>query len=291
MITEKSKQTLNGIPVLFVFLFIEAAIIYGFVHALIPRPSPVALLYLLAFIFVLIVAAMSFFRVQPNQAAALTLFGKYVGSTRRAGLHFANPFFSKKRISLRVRNFQSDTLKVNDLSGSPIEIAAVVVWQVADSAQALFGVDDYQEFVAIQSEAALRQMASSYPYDGEGLEEGEITLRGHADEVSAHLLKEIKERLHNAGVEVMETRITHLAYAPEIAGAMLQRQQAGAIIAARTRIVEGAVSMVEMALKRLEEGAAVELDDERRASMVSNLMVVLCSDRAPQPVVNTGSIY
>ena len=230
-----------------------------------------------------------FYMVEPNQAAVLSLFGKYVGTCKDQGLRWNNPFFSAKKVSLRVRNFESGKLKVNDLDGSPIEIGAVIVWQVVDSAEAVYNVDDYESFVHIQSEAALRAMATSYPYDQH--EDGTIALRSHAAEIAKHLTEEIQERLAQAGVTVGEARISHLAYAPEIAQAMLQRQQAGAIIAARTRIVEGAVSMVEMALEQLAARKVVELDPERRATMVSNLLVVLCSERGTQPVVNAGSIY
>jgi regulator of protease activity HflC (stomatin/prohibitin superfamily) len=230
-----------------------------------------------------------FYMVEPNQAAVLSLFGKYVGTCKDQGLRWNNPFFSAKKVSLRVRNFESGKLKVNDLDGSPIEIGAVIVWQVVDSAEAVYNVDDYESFVHIQSEAALRAMATSYPYDQH--EDGTIALRSHAAEIAKHLTEEIQERLAQAGVTVGEARISHLAYAPEIAQAMLQRQQAGAIIAARTRIVEGAVSMVEMALEQLAARKVVDLDAERRATMVSNLLVVLCSERGTQPVVNAGSIY
>ena len=238
---------------------------------------------------VLMTCLCGFYMVEPNQAAVLSLFGKYVGTVKDAGLRWNNPFFSARKVSLRVRNFESSKLKVNDLDGSPIEIAAVVVWQVVDSAEAVFNVDDYESFVHIQSEAALRAMATSYPYDQH--EDGKIALRSHASEVAKHLTEEIQERLAQAGVQVMEARISHLAYAPEIAQAMLQRQQASAIIAARTRIVEGAVSMVEMALNELSKRGVVDLDPERRAAMVSNLLVVLCGERGTQPIVNTGSIY
>jgi regulator of protease activity HflC (stomatin/prohibitin superfamily) len=219
----------------------------------------------------------------------LQLFGDYVGTVRVAGLRWANPFYTKKRISLRVRNFESGRLKVNDEEGNPIEIASVVVWRVVDTAEAVFQVDDYQNFVKVQTESALRNMATSYRYDAH--EEGQMSLRGNTMEVAEHLKKEIQERLAQAGVEVMESRISHLAYAPEIAQAMLQRQQAGAIIAARQRIVEGAVGMVQMALDMLSQREILELDNERRAAMVSNLLVVLCGERATQPVVNTGTIY
>lgn len=229
------------------------------------------------------------FQVQPNQGQVMQLFGRYAGSVREEGLRWTNPFYSRHALSLRVRNFESSKLKVNDNDGNPIEIAAVVVWQVVDTAEAVFQVDDYENFVRIQSESALRQMAQSYPYDAH--DSDKPSLRSHGDEVNAHLRDEIQTRLGKAGVQVIEARISHLAYAQEIAQAMLQRQQAGAIIAARTRIVEGAVSMVEMALAELGKRGVVDLDNERRAAMVSNLLVVLCGDRSTQPVVNTGSLY
>ena len=230
-----------------------------------------------------------FFQVQPNQGQVMQLFGRYSGTARDEGLRWTNPFYAKRAVSLRVRNFESGKLKVNDNDGNPIEIAAVVVWQVVDTAEAVFCVDDYENFVQIQSESALRQMAQSYPYDSH--DTNQPSLRSHGDEVNAHLRNEIQTRLGKAGVDVVESRISHLAYAQEIAQAMLQRQQAGAIIAARTRIVEGAVSMVEMALEELGKRGVVTLDNERRAAMVSNLLVVLCGDRATQPVVNTGTLY
>jgi len=229
------------------------------------------------------------YSIQPNQAAVLSLFGKYVGTVKEAGLRWNNPFYSKRKVSQRVRNFESGKLKVNDLDGSPIEIAAVIVWQVVDASEAVFNVDDYESFVHIQSEAALRAMASSYPYDQH--DDGQIALRSHPQEISEHLQVQIAERLGTAGVEVIEARISHLAYAPEIAQAMLQRQQANAVIAARTRIVAGAVGMVEMALAELQKNGVVQLDEERKAQMVSNLLVVLCGDRGTQPVVNAGSLY
>src|SRR6478672_5705005 len=230
------------------------------------------------------------YMVEPNKAAVVSLFGKYVGTVRENGLRWNNPFFGKKKVSQRVRNFESGKLKVNELDGSPIEIAAVIVWQVVDSAEAVYNVDDYESFVHIQSESALRAMATSYPYDQH--EDGQLALRSHATEISHHLEKELQERLADAGVQVLNARISHLAYAPEIAQAMLQRQQANAVIAARTRIVAGAVSMVEMALAELQKNGTVHLDEERKAQMVSNLLTVLCSDhRGVQPVVNTGSLY
>ncbi len=234
-------------------------------------------------------AITGFFTVAPNEAKVLQYFGRYVGTVHDAGPRYTNPFFTSKAVSLRVRNFESSRLKVNDLEGNPIEIAAVVVWQVIDTAEALFLVDDYVDFVKIQSESALRQMAQSFPYDSH--DSGSVSLRSHHAEIAERLREEVQERLASAGVKVIEARITHLAFAPEVAQAMLQRQQASAIISARTRIVEGAVSMVEMALQQLADRDVVTLDDERKAAMVSNLLVVLCGDRGTQPVVNTGSIY
>ncbi|HEX4480222.1 MAG TPA: SPFH domain-containing protein, partial [Rudaea sp.] len=219
----------------------------------------------------------------------LQFFGRYVGTVRDSGPRWTNPFYSKRGVSLRVRNFESSKLKVNDLDGNPIEIASVVVWQVVDTAEALFQVNDYEDFVHIQSESALRQMAQSYPYDSH--DSGGVSLRSHGKEISDHLQAGIQERLASAGVKVVEARITHLAFAPEIAQAMLQRQQASAIIAARTRIVEGAVTMVEMALEQLAARNVVNLDEERKAAMVSNLLVVLCGERGTQPIVNTGTLY
>ena len=230
-----------------------------------------------------------FFMVNPNQGKVLQLFGSYVGTCRDPGLRWANPFYAKHPISLRVRNFESGKLKVNDAEGNPIEIAAVVVWRVVDTAEAMFMVDDYENFVSIQSEAALRNLATGYPYDQH--EEGVIALRSHSGEIANELRKEIHARLSTAGVEVIEARISHLAYAPEIANAMLRRQQATAVIAARQKIVEGAVGMVRLALEQLKAQGVVELDDERKAAMVSNLLVVLCSEQNTQPVINTGSLY
>jgi regulator of protease activity HflC (stomatin/prohibitin superfamily) len=227
--------------------------------------------------------------VQPNHGVVLQLFGRYVGTIRQEGLRFTSPFYSKKSVSLRIRNFETNKLKVNDQDGNPVEIASVVVWKVVDTAQAMFQVDSYENYVHVQSEAAVRNLATAYPYDSH--EDHVISLRGHTATVAEHLKKEIHERLEVAGVDILEARISHLAYAPEIAAAMLQRQQAGAIIAARQKIVEGAVGMVEMALELLARNKVVTLDEERRAAMVSNLLVVLCGERATQPVVNTGTIY
>ena len=229
------------------------------------------------------------YTVEPNQVAVLSLFGKYVGTVKDNGLRWNNPFYAKRKVSQRVRNFESGKLKVNELDGSPIEIASVIVWQVVDASEAVYNVDDYESFVHIQSESALRTMATSYPYDQH--EEGQVALRSHAAEISKHLRDELSERLADAGVQVLDARISHLAYAPEIAQAMLQRQQANAIIAARTRIVSGAVGMVQMALAELEKNGVVNLDEERKAQMVSNLLVVLCGERGTQPIVNAGTLY
>ena len=229
------------------------------------------------------------FMVNPNEGRVLQLFGKYVGTAKMEGLRWANPFYSKRRISLRVRNFETNRLKVNDIDGNPIEIAAIVVWKVVDTAEACFQVDAYEQFVAIQSESAVRNLATQHPYDSHS--EEKVSLRGHTATISDQLRAEIDQRLEKAGVEVLESRISHLAYAPEIAEAMLRRQQAGAIIAARTLIVEGAVSMVEMALQQLSAKKIIEFDDERKAAMISNLLVVLCGETNTQPVINTGSLY
>jgi regulator of protease activity HflC (stomatin/prohibitin superfamily) len=230
-----------------------------------------------------------FFIVEPNQSAVLMLFGNYKGSERRPGLWWANPFMNKKKVTLRVRNFESSKLKVNDHDGNPIEIAAVVVWRVVDSAEAIFQVDNYDNFLHVQSEAAVRNLAVSHPYDAHN--DGQMSLRGNILEVAEQLKKEIQARLEKAGIEILESRISHLAYAPEIANAMLRRQQASAVIAARSMIVEGAVSMVEMALSELAKRSVVTLDEERKAAMVSNLLVVLCSEHETQPIVNAGTLY
>lgn len=284
MINEKKAKTSSGYLIFALLFFGIFALIWLAVVAPIPV-KVVAVLTLFADIF----CFFGLFMVAPNQGKVLQLFGSYVGTEKTPGLRWANPFYSKKAVSLRVRNFESGQLKVNDLGGNPIEIAAVVVWRVVDTAEAIFEVDNYEEYVAIQSESALRNMATVYPYDdheGDG-----VALRSNPNEISEILKSEIQERLGKAGVEVIESRISHLAYAPEIASAMLQRQQASAIVAARQKIVEGAVGMVESALDKLSEKEIVELDEERKASMVSNLLVVLCGDKSAQPVVNTGTLY
>ena len=287
---ERNAFSLPGIPM--VLLAIAAWLALGlwfFDSVAAVRGQPFAVVPAVLGFVLLALLTKGLFQVQPNQGQVMQLFGRYSGTVRDEGLRWTNPFYAKRAVSLRVRNFESSKLKVNDSDGNPIEIAAVVVWQVVDTAEAVFEVDDYENFVQIQSESALRQMAQNYPYDSH--DTGAPSLRSHGEEVNSHLRNEIQTRLGKAGVQVIEARISHLAYAQEIAQAMLQRQQAGAIIAARTRIVEGAVSMVEMALSELGKRGVVDLDNERRAAMVSNLLVVLCGDRATQPVVNTGTLY
>lgn len=291
---EKSLASLNGLGTLAGSLLAALAGGALFVLGVAAKASTGSPNLLLMLAGVLVVGAAVFilaglYTIQPNQAAVLSLFGKYVGTVKDNGLRWNNPFYTKRRVSQRVRNFESGKLKVNELDGSPIEIAAVIVWQVVDASEAVYNVDDYESFVHIQSESALRAMATSYPYDQH--EDGQLALRSHASEISQHLKNELAERLADAGVQVIDARISHLAYAAEIAQAMLQRQQANAVIAARTRIVAGAVGMVEMALAELQKNGVVELDEERKAHMVSNLLTVLCSDRGTQPIVNAGSLY
>ena len=286
---EAPLRSIAGIPALLVLLLALAGAAALFFSGVGSEPEPVRIVAGLVLMALVVVLSCGLYMVEPNQAAVLSLFGKYIGTVKDQGLRWNNPFYSAKKVSLRVRNFESGKLKVNDLDGSPIEIAAVIVWQVVDASEAVFNVDDYENFVHIQSESALRAMAASYPYDQH--DEGQTALRSHPQEISDHLQAQIAERLGTAGVEVIEARISHLAYAPEIAQVMLQRQQANAVIAARTRIVAGAVGMVEMALAELQKNQVVELDEERKAQMVSNLLVVLCSDRGMQPVLNAGSIY
>jgi regulator of protease activity HflC (stomatin/prohibitin superfamily) len=252
-------------------------------------PTPVVIVPALILAVIDIVCLAGLFIVNPNEAKVLQLFGRYVGTVREPGLKWSNPFFTKRKISTRIRNFESNKLKVNDHDGNPIEIGAVVVWRVVDTAEAAFEVDDYEHFVHVQSEAALRNLATQHCYDAH--EEGKMSLRANTVEIAEQLRAEIQARLAKAGVEVMEARISHLAYAAEIASAMLRRQQATAVIAARQKIVEGAVGMVDMALELLAQKHVVELDEERKAAMVSNLLVVLCGEHEPRPVVNTGSLY
>ncbi len=289
MIKEREGQQLPGFPVLFVLLVGSLALLGALWWESTNTVSSVIHLATLVYAILLALGWRGLTVVNPNEARALVLFGRYAGSIRSQGFWWVNPFTVRPRISIKVRNFDSQKLKVNDHDGNPIEIAAVVVWRVADTAEALFEVDDYEQFVKVQTEAAIRTLTTSYPYDAH--REDELSLRGNPHEVGEQLQAEVQGRLQKAGIEVMDTRISHLAYAPEIANAMLRRQQAGAIIDARTRIVEGAVSMVQMALDQLSEKHIVDLDEERKATMVSNLMVVLCSERETQPIVNAGSLY
>ena len=288
MIREQVRTVSSGYLMIAILLVAQLATGYAIFLALRAFFIPGVIAAVLASIVVLVCWA-GLFMVHPNEAKVLQLFGKYVGTTHEPGLKWANPFFAKTAVSTRVRNFESAKMKVNDSNGSPIEIAAVVVWKVFDTAEALFEVDDYEEFVQIQSESALRNLSTTYPYEpheGEG-----VALRSHPAEIAKSLRKEIQDRLEQAGVTVIEARISHLAYAPEIANAMLRRQQASAIISARKQIVRGAVSMVHMALAELREHDVVELDEERKAAMVSNLLVVLCGEENAQPVLNTGTLY
>jgi regulator of protease activity HflC (stomatin/prohibitin superfamily) len=288
MIREREFNGLPGIPILLVLLLAVGLLIWSFVAAAVAE-DPVRIILTVAGFLVTVFLTVGLFMVNPNEGKVLQLFGAYSGTAKVQGLRWANPLLMKKAVSLRVRNFESGRLKVNDSDGNPIEIAAVVVWKVVETAEAVFEVDDYENYVHVQSESALRNLTTSYPYDAH--DEHLISLRGHTNAVADHLKREIQERLAKAGVDVIEARISHLAYAPEIAAAMLQRQQAGAIIAARQRIVEGAVGMVEMALEMLSQKDIVQLDDERKAAMVSNLLVVLCGERGAQPILNTGTIY
>jgi regulator of protease activity HflC (stomatin/prohibitin superfamily) len=273
---------------LIVFLVIAAAAVAGAIFGATGGTKPQVAVS--AVVFALSIFLLTgLFSVNPNQGRVLQLFGAYKGTAREPGLRWTNPFYTRRGISLRVRNFETAKLKVNDKRGNPVEIATVVVWRVVDTAEAAFQVDNYENYVHVQSEAALRNLATGYPYDAH--EEGEVALSSHTAEVSAKLKTEIQDRLEKAGVEVIETRVSHLAYAPEIAAAMLRRQQASAVVAARKTIVEGAVGMVENALELLAQKKVVDLDEERKATMVSNLLVVLCSEQSTQPVVNTGSLY
>jgi regulator of protease activity HflC (stomatin/prohibitin superfamily) len=288
MIRESAAGSRSGMFMLLLLPTLLLLSVWWLVHA----TQVASLLQILGAVFAIVVLAISlggFFVVEPNQASVLMLFGNYRGSERRPGLWWANPFMTKKRVTMRVRNFESSKLKVNDHDGNPIEIGAVVVWRVVDSAEAIFQVDNYDNFLHVQSEAALRNLATGHPYDAHN--DGQMSLRGNTIEIADLLKQEIQARLEKAGIEVMEARISHLAYAPEIANAMLRRQQASAVIAARTKIVEGAVSMVEMALDELAKRSVVTLDEERKAAMVSNLLVVLCSEHETQPIVNAGTLY
>jgi SPFH domain / Band 7 family len=291
VIQERRARALPGYPMLFGLLAVTVAaalaVIFGAVD--IERSGRGGTLAAIVAGMLLVLGWRGLTAVNPNEARALVLFGRYAGSLKSQGLWWVNPFTRRPRVSIKVRNFESQKLKVNDHDGNPIEIAAVVVWRVHDTAEALFEVDDYEQFLKVQTEAAIRTLTTSYPYEPH--KDDELSLRGNPHEVGERLQAEIQGRLQKAGLEVMDTRISHLAYAPEIASAMLRRQQAGAVIDARTRIVEGAVSMVQMALDQLSTKHIVELDEERKATMVSNLLVVLCSEHDTQPVVNTGTLY
>ena len=293
MITEKLKPQYNGWTALaFITLMVLLSVvglIYSITWLKYGESGPLPLIFSILSLSFFLVLYGGLFTVEPNEAVVLLLFGKYQGTEKTTGFRWANPLYTKRKISLRMRNFDSDKLKVNDKNGNPIEISAVVVWRVDDSAQAVFQVDDFLEYVTVQSETAIRHSATSYPYDTG--ESDEMSLRASIQEVCHDLKVEIQERVDSAGVVVEEARINHLAYAQEIASAMLQRQQAEAIIAARQKIVEGAVGMVQMALEKLKQDSVLELDEERKANMVSNLMVVLCADKAATPVLNAGSLY
>ena len=288
MIREVERRVGNGLVFIVLFLLAAVALGWGLADAVGDHSAVRIVSFSLGWTF-WVLGIVGFFMVQPNQGKVLLLFGHYVGTVKDEGLRWTNPFYQKKAISLRVRNFETAKLKVNDNSSNPVEIAAVVVWRVVDTAEALFEVDNYENFVHVQSESALRGLANQYPYDAHEAEQ--LSLSGSTADVAAQLQHEIQERLSKAGVRVIEARISHLAYAPEIASVMLRRQQANAIIAARRKIVEGAVLMVEDALQQLSAKQIVRLDDERKAAMVSNLLVVLCSDQQTQPVVNTGTLY
>ena len=286
---ERTASTMSGYMMLALLLLSIIVQIWGVVGLANGNDTLVNILATIIAPIVLLFVACGFYMLQPNQAAAITLFGDYQGTDRTTGLRWVLPWLMRRKINVRANNFISEKIKVNDLRGNPIEMAAQIVWRVVDTAQALFDVDDYKEFVRVQVEAAIRTIGSRYPYDD--FEHLEVTLRGHHDEVGGELRKELIARLAVAGITIDECGFTHLAYATEIAGAMLRRQQAQAIVAARRTLVDGAVGMVEMALDALSEKNVVHLDDERRAAMVSNLMVVLCGERDTQPVVNTGTLY
>jgi len=296
---ERVARTLPGIPMLLLLVAATVAtvvaIFWWLGNVLIPAGEAVGLYEIGGFLLIILaLVAVGFLfagltPVNPNEARALVLFGHYAGTVRAQGLQWVNPFTLRRRISVRVRNFETSKLKVNDHDGNPIEIAAIVVWKVTDTAEALFEVDDYENFVQVQAESALRNLATVHPYDSH--KEGDVALRSNPVEIADQLRGEIQDRLEKAGVEVIEARISHLAYAPEIANAMLRRQQANAVIAARTRIVEGAVGMVEMALEQLSAKQVIDLDEERKAQMVSNLLVILCSEHEAQPVLNAGTLY
>jgi regulator of protease activity HflC (stomatin/prohibitin superfamily) len=288
MIVEKVRKCASGYLALIVLPILTLAVGYGFVMSA-RAENTIGIITSIVLFIIVVICYKGFFMVAPNQSKVLQLFGTYVGSVRETGLRWANPFYSKETVSLRVRNFESEMLKVNDSSGNPIEIAAVVVWKVVDSAEAVFEVDDYVNYVHIQSEAALRNLATAHPYEAH--DDDVVALRSDPQDIADKLKDEVQIRLGKAGVEVIEARISHLAYAPEIASAMLKRQQAQAVVAARMQIVDGAVGMVQMALEQLERDKVVDLDEERKAAMVSNLLVVLCGEENARPVLNAGTLH
>jgi len=288
MIKEIERKAANGIAVIFILLVVTVTLVYFLIASILAEDAVLTIGYIVTLAAV-IVLYFGLFVVNPNEPKVLQLFGRYTGTVKDPGLRWANPFYTKRRVSGRVRNFETSKMKVNDNRGNPVEIAAVVVWKVVDTAEAVFEVDDYVNYVHVQSEAATRNLATQYPYDA--FDEDERSLTGDISEISEKLRLENQDRLGKAGIKIIETRISHLAYSPEIAQAMLRRQQAHAIIAARRKIVEGAVGMVEHALEELSRKKILDLDEERKASMVSNLLVVLCSESETRPVVNTGSLY
>ncbi len=288
---ERIRKAISGYPMLLISLLLLAVAVASLVR-IIQTENPWIVIPLVSCILLFILTLVGFFVVNPNDARVLVLFGTYKGTVKANGFYWANPFYTKQKITQRARNLNGDKLKVNDMAGNPIEIAAVVVWQVEDTFKASFDVDRYESYVIVQSEAAVRHLAGSYPYDTfEDDAEETLTLRAGKEKVSEELERELSDRFERAGIKVIEARISHLAYAPEIAEAMLRRQQAVAVVAARTQIVEGAVSMVELALQKLASKKIVELDDEKKATMVSNLLVVLCSESSATPVVNAGTLY
>ena len=289
-VREHEATTFNGFPMVFLGIGILGFAVWRFVHAIAREDVAMLILAVLSFI-VGILTLVGLFTVQPNEARVLIFFGRYIGTCRTEGFRWGNPFAIKPKVSLRVRNLTSDTIKVNDASGSPIEIAAVIVWRVVDTAKAMFDVDIYEHFVSIQVETAVRSLATGHPYDPRDAEGSELSLRGDQEQIAEELKEELQKRLRVAGVEIGEARLTHLAYAPEIAQAMLRRQQAQAVVAARRLIVEAAVGMVDHALKDLSNQGIVQLDEERKATMVNNLMVVLTSEQSSVPVLNTGTLY
>ena len=288
MVRELPRKATSGLSILVLLIPVGLFAVLGVISAARADAPGRAIVFMALFVIVMFLLV-GLFTVQPGQARVLQLFGDYKGTVREDGLRWANPFLTKKTVSLRVRNFETTKLKVNDHNSNPIEIAAVVVWQVTDTAEALFEVDNYEDYVRVQSESAVRGLANQYPYDAH--EEGQMSLSTNTQDIADKLKGEIQDRLAKAGVKVLEARISHLAYAPEIAGVMLRRQQASAVIAARQKIVDGAVGMVESALEQLSRKQIVHLDEERKAAMVSNLLVVLCSEQATQPVVNAGTLY